>query len=67
MSDNPNPRGERRPRDGRGKSLGMKGGRRIGKNPNPCGPKRGYGKGEKESKRILDYHFTFVCLSTRVS
>jgi len=46
MSNNKNPRGEKRPRDGRGKGIGMKGGRRAGKNPNPCDPKRGYGKGK---------------------
>jgi len=46
MSNNTNPRGEKRPRDGRGKGIGMKGGRRAGKNPNPCSPKRGYGKGK---------------------
>jgi hypothetical protein len=46
LSNNTNPRGEKRPRDGRGKGIGMKGGRRAGKNPNPCSPKREYGKGK---------------------
>jgi hypothetical protein len=51
MSDNTNPRGEKRPRDGRGKGVGMKGGRRAGRNPNPCSPKRGYGEGKGQKRR----------------
>jgi len=41
-----NPRGIKRPRDGRGRGVGMPGGRRHGQNPNPCGRGgRGVGRG----------------------
>ena len=41
-----NPRGIKRPRDGRGRGVGMPGGRRQGQNPNPCGRGgRGVGRG----------------------
>jgi len=46
-----NPRGQTRPRDGRGKGVGMPGGRRMGRNRRPCpvgGP--GYGRGKGRDK-----------------
>jgi len=53
MSSDTNPRGEKKPRDGRGKGVGMKGGRRAGRNPTPCDPeqKRGYGRGEGQKRK----------------
>ena len=51
MSRDSNPRGEKRPRDGRGKGVGMKGGRRGGRNPEPCSPNRGYGKGKGRKRK----------------
>jgi hypothetical protein len=50
MSDR-NPRGIKRPRDGRGKGVGMSGGNRRGRNTGPCksgGP--GYGNGGGRGK-----------------
>ncbi len=43
-----NPRGQLRPRDGRGRGVGMPGGRRGGRNTGPCsngGPGFGRGRG----------------------
>ena len=43
----------RRPRDGRGKGVGMPGGRRAGRNTGPCkrgGPGRGAGGGRGAGK-----------------
>jgi len=53
MPSDTNPRGEKRPRDGRGKGVGMKGGRRAGRNPTPCDSeqKRGYGKGKGQRRK----------------
>jgi len=47
-----NPRGEKRPRDGRGKGRGMPGGQREARNPTPCEPsgERGYGKGKGKNR-----------------
>jgi len=50
MSDT-NPRGQKRPRDGKGRGEGMPGGRRKGRNPTPCGPERGYGKGRGQKRK----------------
>jgi hypothetical protein len=38
-----NPRGRRRPQDGRGKGKGQPRGRRVNKNKKPCNPKTGDG------------------------
>ena len=38
MANETNPRGIKRPRDGRGGGVGMPGGLRIGKNEFPCFP-----------------------------
>jgi hypothetical protein len=51
MSRDTNPRGEKRPRDGRGAGVGMTGGARAGRNPEPCSPKRGYGKGKGRKRK----------------
>jgi len=41
-----NPRGIKRPHDGRGRGVGMPGGRRAGQNTQPCGKGGGgIGKG----------------------
>ncbi len=43
-----NPRGQLRPHDGRGRGVGMQGGRRAGRNTGPCskgGPGFGRGRG----------------------
>lgn len=40
-----NPRGQKRPQDGKGKGEGMPGGRRGGKNTEPC-PDGGVGHGK---------------------
>ena len=50
MSTLRNPRGQLRPHNGRGKGVGMKGGRRAGRNTGPCskgGPGFGAGKGRR--------------------
>jgi len=50
MSDT-NPRGLKRPKDGRGKGVGMPGGLRAGRNPIPCNPfGRGYGAGKGRNR-----------------
>ena len=49
MSD-VNPRGLKRPQDGRGHGTGVAGGRRAGQNPTPCQPKRGMGKGKGKNR-----------------
>ena len=53
MSSDTNPRGKKRPMDGRGKGVGLKGGRRGGRNPVPCDSeqKRGYGKGKGQKRK----------------
>ena len=45
-----NPRGEKRRRDGSGRGVGRPGGRRAGRNPNPCKSKRGMGKGKGQNR-----------------
>ena len=45
-----NPRGEKRPQDGRGKGKGMPNGRRSGKNVDSCPTDEGPGKGEGEGQ-----------------
>ncbi|MQY62076.1 hypothetical protein GH146_02150 [archaeon] len=49
MSDS-NPRGTRRPKDGRGKGVGMPGGQKAGRNPTPCKPTRGQGAGKGRNR-----------------
>jgi hypothetical protein len=39
------PRGIPRPRDGRGGGVGIPGGRRLGRNTNPCSSGPGFGQG----------------------
>lgn len=51
-----NPRGERRPHDGRGGGVGISGGRGEGRNTEPCsdnGPgfSRGEGQGKGRNRR----------------
>lgn len=45
-----NPRGQKRPKDGRGRGSGMLGGRRDGRNKKPCPTGPGYGKGGGRGK-----------------
>lgn len=54
MATDKNPRGEKRPKDGRGGGTGRPGGLRGGKNPDPCGkysPGGGRGKGTGRPKK----------------
>ena len=44
MTTERNPRGIKRPRDGRGGGVGVAGGRRAGRNTEPC-PSTGAGRG----------------------
>ena len=48
MDVNRNPRGLKRPHDGRGNGLGVEGGLRQGQNPTPCSDVvlRGFGRGK---------------------
>ena len=56
MSEDVNPRGIKRPHDGRGMGVGVNEGRRMGRNTEPCpegdvgeGKGEGRGKGENRS------------------
>ena len=54
MSEDGNPRGLKRPRDGRGGGTGMEGGLRMGRNTEPCtenGVGFGGGEGKGRGKR----------------
>lgn len=46
-----NPRGLPRPQDGRGKGVGMPGGRRQGRNTEPCPTGPGLGLGRRKLPR----------------
>ena len=50
MSSDTNPRGEKRPRDGRGGGVGMEGGLRGGMNTEPCETGEGTGFGTGSGK-----------------
>lgn len=48
-----NPRGQKRPKDGRGRGKGVPGGRRAGRNKGGCkdnGPGRGKGEGRSSGR-----------------
>lgn len=55
MQNKLNPRGLKRPRDGRGRGVGIQGGRRAGRNKSGCskggpGHGRGCGKGNGQNR-----------------
>ena len=49
MPEDVNPRGIRRPKDGRGRGVGVNGGLRMGRNTEPC-TENGVGFGGGEGK-----------------